>query len=89
MVLVDPADERFNPALRKLDAVRAAEDDRQFAAMVPPKFQAGLKLLQPVLDSGVLPPAGKLPNVPAVVLTSVQQAEKPMFFLETAQAVAV
>lgn len=82
MVLVDPADERFNPALRKLDAARVAEDDRQFAAMVPPKFQAELKLLQPVL-------AGKLPDVPTVVLTSVQQAEKPMFFLETAPAVAV
>lgn len=89
MVFVDPADERFNPALRKLDAARAAEDDRQFAAFVPPKFQAELKLLQPVLDSGALPLAGKLPDVPAVVLTSVQQADKPMFFLETPQAVAV
>jgi len=89
MVLVDPSDERFNPALRKLDAARAAEDDRQFAAIVPPKFQPELKLLQPVLDSGSLPLAGKLPDVPVVVLTSVQQAEKPMFFLETAPAVAI
>lgn len=89
MVLVDPADERFNPALRKLDAARVAEDDRQFAAMVPARFQGELKFLQPVLDSGTLPLAGKLPNVPTVVLTSVQQADKPMFFLETAQAVAV
>ena len=88
MVLVDPADERFNRALRKLDAARAAEDDRQFAAIVPAKFQPELKLLQPVLDSGTLPLAGKLPDVPTVVLTSVQQAEKPMFFLETPQAVA-
>lgn len=89
MVLVDPSDERFNPALRKLDAARAAEDDRQFAAIVPPKFQPELKLLQPVLDSGSLPLAGKLPDVPVVVLTSVQQADKPMFFLETAPAVAI
>ena len=89
MVLVDPADEGFNPALRKLDAARVAEDDRQFAAMVPAKFQSELKFLQPVLDSGTLPLSGKLPNVPTVVLTSVQQADKPMFFLETAQAVAV
>jgi len=42
-----------------------------------------------VLDSGVLPLAGKLPDVPTVVLTSVQQAGKPMFFLETAPAVAI
>jgi pimeloyl-ACP methyl ester carboxylesterase len=91
MVLVDPADERFNPALRKLDAQRAEADDRQFAAIVPAKFQPELNQLQPVLDSGVLPlpVAGKLPDVPVVVLTSVQQAEKPEFFLETPQAVAL
>lgn len=89
MVLVDPTDERLTPALRALDAARAADDDRQFAAIVPPKFQAELKLLQPVLDSGVLPVAGKLPNVPTVVITSVQQADKPMFFVESAQAVAL
>lgn len=89
MVLVDPADERFNPALRQLDAARTAEDDRQFAGFVPARFQPEYKLLQPVLDSGVLPLAGKLPDVPTVVLTSVQQAEKPMFFLETAPAVAI
>ncbi|MFC0253323.1 alpha/beta fold hydrolase [Massilia consociata] len=89
MVLVDPADERFNPALRKLDAERAAADDRQFAGFVPPKFLPEYKLLQPVLDSGTLPLSGKLPDVPVVVLTSVQQADKPMFFLETAPAVAI
>lgn len=89
MVLVDPADERFNPALRKLDAARAEEDDRQFAAIVPAKFQPELKLLQPVLDSGTLPLAGKLPNVPTIILTSVQQADKPMFFLESPQAMAL
>jgi len=89
MVLVDPSDERFNPALRQLDAERAAADDRAFAAIVPPKFQPELNLLQPVLDSGKLPFAAKLPDVPTVVLTSSQQAEKPEFFLETPQAVAI
>ncbi len=89
MVLVDPSDERFNPALHQLDAERAASDDRAFAAIVPPKFQPELKLLQPVLDSGKLPFAGKLPDVPTVVLTSNRQAEKPEFFLETPQAVAI
>jgi pimeloyl-ACP methyl ester carboxylesterase len=91
MVLVDPADERFNPALRRLDARRAADDDRQFAAIVPAKFQPELKLLQPVLDAGRLPAPldGKLPDVPVVVLTSVRQAEKPMFFLESVEAVAL
>lgn len=89
MVLVDPTDEHFNPALRKLDALRAADDDRQFALIVPPRFQPELKLLQPILDSGGLPVSGKLPNVPTIVLTSVRQAEKPEFFLESPQAVAI
>jgi pimeloyl-ACP methyl ester carboxylesterase len=91
MVLVDPSDERFNPALRKLDARRAEADDKQFAAIVPAKFQPELKLLQPVLDAGKLPAPliGALPDVPVVVLTSVRQAEKPEFFLETTEAVAV
>jgi pimeloyl-ACP methyl ester carboxylesterase len=91
MVLVDPADERFNPALRRLDARRALDDDRQFAAMVPARFQPELQLLQPVLDAGKLPAPldGKLPDVPVVILSSVQQAEKPMFFLETTEAVAI
>lgn len=91
MVLVDPADERFNPALRRLDAKRAAEDDRQFEALVPEKFRAELKLLQPVLDSGVLPAPldGKLPDVPVVILTSVQQVDKPEFFLQSVEAVAI
>lgn len=89
LVLVDPSDERFNPALRKLDAERAAADERAFAAIVPARFQPELKLLQPVLDSGVLPLAGKLPDVPTVVLSSVQQADKPEFFLETPEAVAI
>lgn len=89
MVLVDPSDERFSPALRKLDAARTAEDDSKFASIVPPKFKAELALLQPVLDSGVLPLAGKVPDVPVVVLTSVQQAGKAEFFLETQEAVAI
>ncbi|QNA99670.1 alpha/beta fold hydrolase [Massilia sp. Se16.2.3] len=89
MVLVDPSDEGLNPALRKLDAERAANDDRQFAAIVPARFQAELRLLQPVLDSGKLALAGKLPDVPTVVLTSVQQTEKPEFFVQAPQAVAI
>lgn len=89
LVLVDPSDERFNPALRKLDAERAAADERAFAAIVPAKFQPELKLLQPVLDSGKLPLAGRLPDVPTVVLTAMRQADKPEFFLETPEALAI
>ena len=89
MVFVDPSDERLNPALRALDAERAAADDRKFAAIVPPKFQPELALLQPVLDSGELALPGKLPDVPAIVLTSTQVASEPMFFVETKEALAI
>ncbi|MFC5551408.1 alpha/beta fold hydrolase [Massilia aerilata] len=91
MVLVDPADERFNPALRRLDAARAADDDRRFNALVPARFRAEYDALKPVLDQGALPPPlnGKLPDVPVVVLTSVQQVQKPEFFLQSVEAVAV
>jgi pimeloyl-ACP methyl ester carboxylesterase len=91
MVLVDPADERFNPGLRRLDARRAADDDRQFDALVPARFRAEYDALKPVLDRGALPSPldGKLPDVPVVVLTSVQQLDKPEFFLQNVEAVAL
>lgn len=86
MVLVDPSDERFSPALRKLNAARVDADDRRFAAIVPPKFQPELAALKPVLDSGVFPVPGTLPDVPVVVISSMQPVDKPEFFLETAPA---
>jgi pimeloyl-ACP methyl ester carboxylesterase len=91
MVLVDPADEGFNPALRRLDASRAADDDRQFNALVPAIFREEYEALKPILDRGALPPPldGRLPDVPVVVLSSVQQLAKPEFFLQSVEAVAV
>lgn len=89
MVLVDPSDERFSPALRTIDAARVDQDDRMFATIVPAKFQPELAALKPVLDSGVFPVPGKLPDVPVVVISSMQTVEKPEFFLETAPARAV
>jgi pimeloyl-ACP methyl ester carboxylesterase len=86
MVLVDPSDERFSPALRKIDAARVDQDDRTFATIIPAKFQAEPAALKPVLDSGVFPVAGKLPDVPVVVISAMQPVEKPEFFLETAPA---
>ena len=86
MVLIDPSDERFAPALRQLDAARVDADDVKFDSIVPPKFKPELGLLKPVLDSGVFPVAGKLPDVPVVVLTSMQPVDKAEFFLETPAA---
>ncbi|QOY94870.1 alpha/beta hydrolase [Massilia sp. UMI-21] len=89
MVFVDPSDEGFNVELRKLDAAAVEQDTRLTEQFVPPKFQAELRSVQAVLDSGKLPFAGALPDVPVAVLTSVQKREQPQLFLETPAAVQV
>ena len=86
MVLVDPSDERFSAALRKIDAARVAQDDSHFAAIVPARFKPELDAIKPVLDGGVFPIAGALPDVPVVVISSMQRTDDPEFFLETALA---
>jgi pimeloyl-ACP methyl ester carboxylesterase len=85
MVLVDPTDERFTPALRKIDAARVDQDDRHFATIIPARFRPEFDAIKPVLD-GVFPVAGKLPDVPVVVITSMQRIDAPEFFLETTPA---
>lgn len=89
MVFVDPSDEGFTIALRKLDAAAVARDDQLTEQFMPPKFHPELKQVQAVLDSGKLPFSGALPDVPVAVLTSMQRREKPQLFLETPAAVQV
>lgn len=88
MVLVDPSDERLTPALRQLDPQRAAEDDKLFARIMPPRFKPEFEAIQPLLN-GAFPIPGRLPDVPVVVLTSVRHEQKPMFYVEGPQAVAI
>jgi pimeloyl-ACP methyl ester carboxylesterase len=89
MVFVDPSDEHQNTELRKLDAAAVDNDARLLVQYMPPKFQPELAQVQAILDSGNLPLAGPLPDVPVVVLTSVQRREQPQLFLETPAAVDV
>lgn len=89
MVFVDPSDEAFNVELRKLDAAGVDKDTKLTEQFMPPKLHAELRSVQAVLDSGKLPFAGALPDVPVAVLTSVQKREQPQFFLETPAAVQV
>ncbi|MEW7849490.1 alpha/beta hydrolase [Massilia aurea] len=89
MVFVDPSDEHQNIELRKLDAAAVDNDTRLLAQCMPPKLQPELSQLQAILDSGKLSLAGPLPDVPVVVLTSVQRREQPQLFLETPAAVEV
>lgn len=89
MVFVDPSDEHQNTELRKLDAAAVDNDTRLLVQYMPPKLQPELAQVQAILDSGKLSLAGPLPDVPVVVLTSVQRREKPQLFLETPAAVEV
>lgn len=87
MVFVDPSHERFDLELRMLDPVQAARDTRLIEEMIPPAMRPELRSVQAIMDSGVLRDAEPLPDVPAVVLTSVQRRERPQLFLETPAAV--
>ncbi|UVW29060.1 alpha/beta fold hydrolase [Massilia sp. H6] len=89
MVFVDPSDESFNLELRKLDAAAVDQDSKLTEQFMPPKLHAELRSVQAVLDSGKLPFAGALPDVPVAVLTSVQKRAQPQLFLETPAAVQV
>ena len=89
MVFVDPSDEHQSVELRKLDPAGVDSDTRLLAQFMPPKLQPELGQVQAILDSGKLPLAGPLPDVPVAVLTSVQRRAKPELFLETPAAVDV
>lgn len=89
MVFVDPSHERFNIELRKLDPAQVERDNGLMEKWTPPAMQAELRSVQAILDSGVLRAAEPLPDVPAVVLTSVQRRAQPQMFLETPAAVEV
>lgn len=88
MVFVDPADEGFAAALKRLDAQRAAQDDQLMEQLTPAPLLPELKAVQAALDSG-RPVAGALPDVPAVVLTSMRSYAQPEFFLQTPAAQAL
>jgi pimeloyl-ACP methyl ester carboxylesterase len=83
MVFVDPADEGLEAALKRIDPVRVAKDQQAMAASVPPQFAGDLKLVQNILDQGKLPPMAALPDVPAVLLTSVRANDASDYFGET------
>ncbi|PWF49097.1 alpha/beta fold hydrolase [Massilia glaciei] len=89
MVFVDPADEGLELALKRVDAARVARDQRAMAGFVPPRYAADLKLVQQILDEGKLPAMAALPDVAAVLLTSVKARDGAEFFQETPAAVRI
>ncbi|MEN9866018.1 MAG: hypothetical protein RL748_1608, partial [Pseudomonadota bacterium] len=89
LVLVDPANETLELELKKIDAQKVAQDQQRLASMAPPQAKAGLALVQAIFDQARLPDSANLPDVPTVLLTSIQPARKQPFFQETAPALQV
>lgn len=87
MVFVDPADEGLEVALRQIAPERVLQDQRALQASIPAKWQGDLAVVRRILDSGQLSPMPPLPEVPAVVLSSVRARENSDFFQETPLAV--
>ncbi|PIF11361.1 alpha/beta fold hydrolase [Janthinobacterium sp. 13] len=89
LVFVDPADEGLETVLKRLDPVRLQQDQRMLAASIPAKWQGELQTIQAILDAGKLPTMPVLPDVPAVLLTSVQARADSDFFQETPAIVKI
>lgn len=89
LVFVDPADEGIEAILKKIDAKRMAHDRAALAGMAPAKFQADLRLVERIMDEANLGPLPALPNVPAVLITSVRADPKAEFFIETPAAIKI
>ena len=89
LVFVDPADEGLETVLKRVDATRVQQDQRMLAASIPPKWQGELQTIQKILDAGRLPATPELPDVPAVLITSVQSRAGSDFFQETPEAIKI
>jgi pimeloyl-ACP methyl ester carboxylesterase len=89
MVFVDPADEGIENVLKRIDEQRVAIDRRTLLLMTQPAMQDDLRLVQQIMVKGSLPAMPALPDVPAVVLTSVRADPKADFFIETPEAVKI
>lgn len=89
LVFVDPAHEKLNQKLKAADPVKAAKDLALQDSWMPEKFKNENALIQKIFDKGQLPEFGELPQVPAVVLTSVQKRNKPEMFLHEPEGVQI
>jgi pimeloyl-ACP methyl ester carboxylesterase len=82
LVFVEPANEKFFKKLKQLDKEKTESFLKIYEKMVPKKLQAESKILMAIDEKGVLPDFGPLPNVPAVILTSMVQ-EHPQFIIHS------
>ncbi len=89
LVFVDPADEGLEAVLKRIDPARVRQDQHMLAASIPARWQGELQTIQALLDAGTLPPMPALPDVPTVLLTSVQARAGSDFFQETPAIVRI
>ena len=89
LVFVDPADEGLEAVLKGVDAARVRQDQNMLASSIPPKWQGELQTIQAMLDAGQLPAMPALPDVPAVLITSVQARAGSDFFQETPDVIKI
>lgn len=84
IVLVDPATMGQRLAYKKADAARVQADDEALLAMLPPSMAADYRVLFEQLDAADAASERAMPDVPVVLLTATQVADKPLVFEETA-----
>lgn len=84
MIFVDPYDPTFIKELKQLAPAETQAFLGAFQKMLPPHLMAEQSVLTNLEEKGVMPKFGTLPDVPAVVLTSVKQ-EHPQFVIHSVQ----
>lgn len=89
LVFVDPAHEKLIQELRKTDAKKTAKDIALQNSFVPEQFKKENELINGIFEKGALPDFGVLPQIPAVLITSVQVRDKPEIFLHEPAGVKI
>ncbi|WP_018478898.1 alpha/beta fold hydrolase [Pontibacter roseus] len=89
LVFVDPAHEVMMQELKMVDSAKAVKDIEMQNSLVPAKFKQENDAINKIFEKAQLPDFGKLPQVPAVVLTSVQKRTNPELFLHEQKGVEV
>ncbi|MBX0331978.1 alpha/beta fold hydrolase [Pontibacter sp. HSC-14F20] len=89
LVFVDPAHERMMQELKKADYAKAVKDMELQNSFTPDRFKQENEAINRIFEKAALPDFGKLPQVPAVVLTSVQKMANPELFLHEPKGVEV
>ncbi|WP_205503996.1 alpha/beta fold hydrolase [Rufibacter psychrotolerans] len=88
-VFVDPAHEKMLQELKKVDPAKAVKDMELQNRSVPARFKQENEAINRIFEKAELPDFGKLPQVPTVVLTSVQKRATPELFLQEPKGVDV